>query len=104
LAANLNIIYYPFKPLRLEAALQKSAEEVPVDSQYTIEWTRPNDTWTANFYNVRNENGRCTLSGMRSITQHWAIGGEFLLEWNEPKALMTDLAFAARFVSFVSTI
>ncbi|XP_034486206.1 mitochondrial import receptor subunit TOM40 homolog 2 [Drosophila innubila] len=97
LAANLNIIYYPFKPLRLEAALQKHAEEMPVQTEYTIEWTRPNDTWTANFYNVRNDRGRCTLSGMRSITQHWAIGGELLLEWNEPKRLMTDLAFAARY-------
>ncbi|KAL7728041.1 hypothetical protein ACLKA6_017891 [Drosophila palustris] len=97
LAANLNIIYYPFKPLRLEAVLQRLTEDVPVETQYTIEWTRPNDTWTANFYNVRNESGRCTLSGMRSLTQHWAIGGELLLEWNEPKNLMTDLAVAARY-------
>lgn len=96
MAANLNILYYPFKPLRLEAVLQKPGEDVPVETQYTIEWTRPSDTWAANFYNVRNENGRCTLSVMRSITQHWAIGGELLLEWNEPKNLMTDLAFAAR--------
>lgn len=96
LAANLNILYYPFKPLRMEAVLQKPGEDTPVETQYTIEWTRPSDTWTANLYNVRNENGRCTLSVMRSITQHWAIGGELLLEWNEPKKLMTDLAFAAR--------
>ncbi|ALC47102.1 CG4520 [Drosophila busckii] len=97
MAANLNMLYYPFKPLRLEAALQKAGEDAPVETQYTVEYTRPNDTWTANFYNVRNENGRCTFSVMRSLTQHWAIGGELLLEWNEPKSLMTDLAVAARY-------
>ncbi|KAH8420790.1 hypothetical protein KR222_005146 [Zaprionus bogoriensis] len=97
LAANLNIIYYPVRPLRMEAVLQKPSADVPVETQYTVEWTRACDTWTANLYNVRNENGRCTLSVMRSISQHWAIGGELLLEWNEPKNIMTDLALAARY-------
>jgi len=71
-------------------------EAAQVESQYTIEWTRQCDTWTANFYNVRNENGRCTLSVMRSVSAHWALGGELLLEWNEPQKLTPDLALAAR--------
>ncbi|XP_017140125.1 mitochondrial import receptor subunit TOM40 homolog [Drosophila miranda] len=96
-AANLNILYYPYKCLRLEATLQRSSEKTPVDSQYTIELTRPCDTWSANFYNVRMDNGRCTLSVMRAITQHWALGGEMLLEWNSPEKLSTDFALAARY-------
>ncbi|EDV93558.1 mitochondrial import receptor subunit TOM40 homolog 2 [Drosophila grimshawi] len=97
LAANLNILYYPFKPLRLEAVLQKPGDNGLVETQYTIEWTRPSDTWTANLYNVRSDSGRSTLSVMRSITQHWAIGGELLLEWNGPNNLMKNLALAARY-------
>lgn len=76
--------------------MQRLSENVPVETQYTLEYTRPCDTWTANLYNVRNESGRCALSGMRSVSQHWAIGGELLFEWNSPKNLVTDLAFAAR--------
>uniref|UniRef100_A0A6P4G3U4 Mitochondrial import receptor subunit TOM40 homolog 2 n=1 Tax=Drosophila rhopaloa TaxID=1041015 RepID=A0A6P4G3U4_DRORH len=83
--------------MRMEAVLQKAREAAPVDSQYTIEWTRQCDTWTANFYNVRNENGRCTLSVMRSVTAHWALGAELLLEWSEPQKLTPDLALAARY-------
>ncbi|EDW15787.1 uncharacterized protein Dmoj_GI10168 [Drosophila mojavensis] len=108
LAANLNLLYYPFKPLRLEAVFQKAGEDTPVETQYTIEWTRPCDTWTTNLYNVRNETGRCTSSVMRSISQHWAIGCELLVEWNEPKKVMSDLAFAARYshhhYSFAATV
>lgn len=96
LAANLNMIYYPIKPLRMEASLQRLSEDVPVETQYTLEYTRPSDTWTGNLYNVRNENGRCTLSVMRSISQHWALGGELLTEWSSPKKYMHDLALAAR--------
>lgn len=107
LAANLNILYYPFKNLRLEAALQKANDKTPVETQYTVELVRPCDTWSANFYNIRNESGRCTLSVMRSISLHWAIGAELLLEWNDPNNLMTDLAFAARYAhhnySFAAT-
>ncbi|XP_068156631.1 mitochondrial import receptor subunit TOM40 homolog 1 [Drosophila tropicalis] len=97
LAANLNILFYPFKSLRMEAIMQKANEVTPVESQYTIEWTRPCDTWSANLYNVSSENGRCTLSVMRSITTHWALGTELLLEWNEPKRLRSDIAVAARY-------
>ncbi|KAH8271196.1 hypothetical protein KR018_001191 [Drosophila ironensis] len=97
LAANLNILYYPFKSLRLEGVMQKANQTTPVDSQYTVEWTRLCDTWTANFYNVSNDSGRCTLSIMRSVSSHWALGGELLLEWNEPKNLMTDVAVATRY-------
>ncbi|XP_030374684.1 mitochondrial import receptor subunit TOM40 homolog 2 [Scaptodrosophila lebanonensis] len=97
LASNLNILYYPFKNLRMEAVMQKANEETPVETQYTVELTRPCDTWSANFYNVRQDNGRATFSVMRAITLHWAIGAELLLEWNEPKNLMTDIAIAARY-------
>lgn len=80
----------------MEAVMQKANKNSPVESQYTIEWTRLCDTWSANFYNVRNDNGRCTLSMMRSVSAHWALGGEVLLEWNDPAKLDTGLAIAAR--------
>ncbi|KAH8389397.1 mitochondrial import receptor subunit TOM40 homolog 1 [Drosophila serrata] len=97
LASNLNILYYPFQSLRMEAVMQKANKDTPVESQYTIEWTRQCDTWSANFYNVRSDTGRCTLSMMRSISAHWALGGEVLLEWNDPSKLDTGVAIAARY-------
>ncbi|BFF90351.1 mitochondrial import receptor subunit TOM40 homolog 2 [Drosophila madeirensis] len=96
-AANLNILYYPFECLRMEASLQKGSDKTPVDSQLTVELTRPCDTWSANFYSVRKQTGRCTLSLMRAITTHVALGGEMLLEWNAPQKLSTDYALAARY-------
>ncbi|KAH8291886.1 hypothetical protein KR054_001945 [Drosophila jambulina] len=97
LASNLNILYYPFQALRMEAVMQKANKDTPVESQYTIEWTRQCDTWSANLYNVRSDTGRCTLSMMRSVSDHWALGGEVLLEWNDPSKLDTGLAIAARY-------
>ncbi|XP_037950070.1 mitochondrial import receptor subunit TOM40 homolog 2 [Teleopsis dalmanni] len=97
LASNFGVLYYPFNCLRLEALLQRAGTDTPLTTQLTAEITRPCATITANYYTYEDEKGRGTLSFMRSITAHWAIGAELLLEWPDANSLMADTAFAARY-------
>ncbi|XP_012156612.1 mitochondrial import receptor subunit TOM40 homolog 2 isoform X2 [Ceratitis capitata] len=100
LASNVSIIFYPHNALRLEAAMQRAAAEEPLQTQTTIELIRPATTVSWNMYNVRADSGRSTISIMRSITKSWALGAELLLEWNDPRSLMTDTALALRYSKY----
>ncbi|XP_017480475.1 PREDICTED: mitochondrial import receptor subunit TOM40 homolog 1 [Rhagoletis zephyria] len=100
LASNVSIVFYPHSALRLEAAMQRAAEDVELQTQTTIELTRPSTTLTCNMYNVRSNSGRSTISLMRSITESWALGAELLLEWTDPRSLMADTAIAARYSKY----
>ncbi|XP_011189733.1 mitochondrial import receptor subunit TOM40 homolog 2 [Zeugodacus cucurbitae] len=97
LASNVSMIFYPHHALRLEAAMQRASEDLPLETQSTIELTRPSTTLTWNMYNAHSQRGRSTISLMRSITNSWALGAELLLEWTDPRSIMTKTALAARY-------
>ncbi|XP_053946633.1 mitochondrial import receptor subunit TOM40 homolog 1 [Anastrepha ludens] len=97
LASNFSIVFYPHSALRLEAAMQRAAENVPLQTQTTIELTRPSTTLTCNMYNIRSHTGRSTISAMHSITNAWALGAELLVEWMDPRSITAETALAARY-------
>ncbi|XP_067631581.1 mitochondrial import receptor subunit TOM40 homolog 1 [Eurosta solidaginis] len=100
LASNLRVVFYPHSSLRLEAAMQRGGEYGALQTQTTIELSRPATTVTCNMYNVSSNMGRSTISLMRSITDSWVLGAELLLEWTDPRSLMADTAIAARYTKF----
>lgn len=91
------MLYYPFRCLRIETELQRASVDEPLQTQTCIELCTSNSTLTANLYDVRTDSGRATLSFLRSVSDHLALGSELLLEWNQPNSIMTDTAFAARY-------
>ncbi|XP_013109001.2 mitochondrial import receptor subunit TOM40 homolog 2 isoform X1 [Stomoxys calcitrans] len=96
-STNIGIIYYPFRCLRIQANLQRAAEKAQLDTQTCIEWCTNASTLTTTLYNARTESGRGTLSYLRALNEQVALGGELLVEWNEPHSVMTDIAFVARY-------
>uniref|UniRef100_A0A1A9Z4Y0 Mitochondrial import receptor subunit TOM40 homolog n=1 Tax=Glossina pallidipes TaxID=7398 RepID=A0A1A9Z4Y0_GLOPL len=108
MSTNVGIVYFPFRCLRIEADLQRAADDAPLQTQSTIEYRGGLSTLTLDLYNVSAETGRATVSFLRSVSEHLALGGEWLLEWTEPTSIMTDTAFAARYklhdFSLASTI
>ncbi|XP_065354655.1 uncharacterized protein LOC135949121 [Calliphora vicina] len=97
LSMNIGLLYYPFRCLRLETEMQRASDEAPLQTQTCIELCTNSSTLTTNLYEVRRDSGRATLSFVRSVSDHLALGAELLLEWMEPSSLMTDTAIAGRY-------
>ncbi|XP_055906426.1 mitochondrial import receptor subunit TOM40 homolog 2 [Eupeodes corollae] len=95
LSTNFGCVYYPWQNVRLWAAFQKS--KTLFDKTFSAEVHSPSTTYTANLYNPSKDRGRCTLSVLRSVTNHLALGGELLVEWNEPRHTSADAALAMRY-------
>ncbi|KAI8121752.1 hypothetical protein FF38_04832 [Lucilia cuprina] len=97
LSTNIGLLYYPFRCLRLETDMQRAAEDAPLQTQTCIEFCSSGSTLTTNLYDIRRDSGRATLSFLRSINDNLALGAELLLEWTDPRSMMTDTAFAGRY-------
>lgn len=83
--------------MRIETQLQRAAKDSPLQTQTCIDLCTNSSSLTANFYDVRKDSGRATLSFLRSVSDHLALGAELLLEWTDPQSMMTDTAFAGRY-------
>lgn len=83
--------------MRLETELQRKTKDSPLQTQTCVELCTNSSTLTVNLYDVRRDTGRGTLSVLKSVNDHLAMGGELLLEWTEPKSFMTDIALAGRY-------
>lgn len=97
MSTNISFLYHPFRCLRLETEMQRATKESPLQTQTCIELCTNSSTLTVNLYDVRRDTGRGTVSFLKAVTDHVALGGELLLEWTEPNSFMTDVALAGRY-------
>ncbi|KAI9580205.1 hypothetical protein GQX74_000198 [Glossina fuscipes] len=98
MSTNVGILYFPVPWLRFEGDLRRAADELPLHATGSVEYRGDLSTITLNLYNVSTEFGRATVSFLRSVSHHIALGGELLLEWADPTSVMADTAFAARYM------
>lgn len=99
MSTNMGILYFPVPWLRIEADMQRAADELPLHTTASAEYRGDLSTITLNLYNVSTEFGRTTVSFLRAVSDHIALGGELLLEWADPTSVMADTAFAARYAN-----
>lgn len=99
MATNLGFIWFPFQCLRLAADCQRAGDNSPLQNKVTVEYSGDVTTLTLNLYNFNQEVGRSTLSCLQAVSNHFALGGELLLEFAEKQSLMADVALAARYLN-----